>query len=111
MTINDKIFIYDLKIGLGILVRFNGIIVKENGISFFFKYDTFSTDQLHIYVRHLATIDNALDVFFEANNTWNPEYERFESKNDTHELYWFWLDDNKTKVMIITCFNIYKDKL
>ena len=91
------------------MVRFNGIIVKENGINFFFKYDISSTEQLHIYVRHLTTIDNALDVFFEGESTWNSEHQRFESKNDSHELYWFWLDDNKTKVMIITCFNIYKE--
>ena len=109
MTINDKLFIYDLKTSLGILVRFNGIIVKENGINFFFKYDALSKDQLHIYVRHLTSIDDALDVFFKDNNTWNQRNNRFESKNDTHELYWFWLDDNKSKVMIITCFNIYKD--
>ena len=91
------------------MVKFNGIIVKENGILFFFKYDDDSKEQLHIFVRHLTTIDNALDVFFDGESVWNEEYKRFETKNKTHELYWFWLDDKKTKVMIITCFSLNKE--
>lgn len=91
------------------MVKFNGIIVKENGILFFFKYDEISKDQLHIFVRHLTTIDNALNTFFDGKSIWNTKNERFETRNETHELYWFWLDDNKTKVMIITCFNLDKE--
>ena len=91
------------------MVKFNGIIVKENGILFFFKYDNTSKKQLHIFVRHLATIENALDAFFDGKSVWNEEYERFETRNETHELYWFWLDDEKTKVMIISCFRLDKE--
>lgn len=63
---------------------FSGLIVEEENIKFFFKYDNYSKEKLlHIWVRHLTTIDNALDVFFENNSTkWNDINERFESYND-----------------------------
>lgn len=88
-------------------MAFNGIIVEEENIKFFFKYDSDAKDKLlHIWVRHLTTIDNALDVFFENNSTiWNKKHERFESYSDKHGLYWFWLEKDK-KVMIISCFNV-----
>jgi hypothetical protein len=86
------------------LAKFKGIIVKENGILFFFKYDQSDPTQLHIFVRHLASIEDALDAYFDGTTLWNEENQRFESTNETHTLYWFWLDEKNTKVMIISCF-------
>lgn len=49
-------------------------IVEEQGITFFFKHDKAQSSLLHIYVRHLTTIDDALDVFFNTTPVWNEKY-------------------------------------
>lgn len=83
--------------------------VKENGITFLFKYEANQPDLLHIYVRHLTSIDDALDVYFTTKPKWNDVRKRFENYSDTHGIYWFWLDENK-KVMMITCFKTEENK-
>ncbi|HEY9680463.1 MAG TPA: hypothetical protein V6C86_02630 [Oculatellaceae cyanobacterium] len=79
--------------------------VVENGIRFVFKMDEVDPDMLHIYARHLTTIDDALDVYFDSEPSWNEQFERFENYTDTHGLYWFWLDEPKV-VMIVSCFRL-----
>jgi len=79
-------------------------VVESEGITFFFAYDKDAPDILHIYVRHLTEIDDALDVFFDGQSTWNSKHERFETYNTTHGLFWFWLNQKERKVMVITCF-------
>jgi hypothetical protein len=79
--------------------------IRENGITFLFKYEPEAPELLHIYVRHLTTVDDALDVYFTTTPKWNEERNRFENYSETHGIYWFWLDENK-KVMMITCFRI-----
>lgn len=60
---------------------------------------------LHIYARHMCSPEDAINVFFETEeDEWDPEFRRFESFTDTHGLYWFWMDEEKTVVMIISCF-------
>ena len=80
--------------------------VRERGISFVFKYDADAPDLLHIYARHLTTIDDALDVFFDhsAQQAYNAEHQRYERYSRTHGLYWFWLKPDSV-VMVITCFS------
>ena len=82
--------------------------VRENGIVFVFKTDDADPEILHIYARHLTTIDDALDVYFDtsARESVNPDHDRFERFNATHGLYWFWLDQPGRVVMVITCFNL-----
>ncbi len=79
--------------------------VREQGIVFYFKYDDQHPEFLHIYVRHLTDVDDALDTFFDSNrhDEWNEERRRWESQSATHMLYWSWLEEGK-KVLIITCF-------
>lgn len=82
-------------------------IVRAKGHTFLFKYDSDAPGLLHIYVRHLTTITDALDTFFNASlNTWNTQYRRFEVFTDTHGLYWTWKDQEKKIVVIITCFKL-----
>jgi hypothetical protein len=59
---------------------------------------------LHIYARHLTTIDDALRVWFnpDVEDHWNERHQRFEVETDTHILYWTWLTPNE-RVLIITC--------
>lgn len=78
--------------------------VVENGIKFVFKYDDEAPDLLHIFARHLMTIDDALDLFFDEKPVWNKEFERYENYSDTQGLYWFWLNEQRKTVMIVSCF-------
>lgn len=81
--------------------------VREAGVRFVFKRDDVDPDLLHIFARHLTTIDDALDVFFSSTERrWNEEFERYESYNETHGLYWFWLDEAKKVVMVVSCFRL-----
>jgi hypothetical protein len=81
---------------------------REQGVVFVFKTDADDPELLHIYARHLTTVDDALDVFFDpgARETWNPQHQRFERYNGTHGLFWFWRDEAKKVVMVITCFTL-----
>ena len=82
--------------------------VRENGITFVFKYDDDDPSLLHIFARHLTSIDDALDVFFDAGaaEAWNDLHRRYERQSATHGLYWFWLDEAGRVVMVITCFTV-----
>lgn len=79
--------------------------VREEGITFLFKYEEDAPELLHIYVRHLTTVDDALDVYFKTTPKWNEERNRYENYSETHGIYWFWLNEFD-KIMIITCFKI-----
>ncbi len=78
---------------------------EEAGIRFVFKYDDDAPELLHIFARHLTTIDDALDTFFSGETTWNDERERFETYSESHGLFWFWLEEGRV-VMVITCFSL-----
>jgi hypothetical protein len=78
--------------------------VDDSGIRFVFKYDDADPSILHIFARHLTSIDDALDTFFEGETTWNPERRRFETYTETHGLFWFWLREGAV-VMVISCFS------
>ena len=80
--------------------------VEEAGTRIVFKYDDDAPELLHIFARHLTTIDDALDTFFEGEvETWNEERGRFETYSATHGLFWFWLEQDKV-VMVISCFRL-----
>lgn len=78
--------------------------VIDNGIKFVFKYDDQAPDLLHIYARHLTTIDDALDLFFDEKAVWNEQFQRYENYSDTHGMYWYWLNQQNKIVMIVSCF-------
>jgi hypothetical protein len=80
--------------------------VRENGITFVFKYDDTDPSIVHIFARHLTSIDDALDVYFDeaATQTYSDRHARFERFNATHGLFWFWIDEPGKVVMVITCF-------
>lgn len=80
--------------------------ITEEGITFLFKFDQVDPTILHIYARHLTDIDDALDVFFETQPTWNEQFRRFENYSATHGLFWFWRDESKKVIVIISCFRI-----
>lgn len=79
-------------------------IFKVRGITFVFKFDEDDPEILHIFARHLTSIDDALDVFFGTTPNWNLKKQRYENLSKTHGLYWFWLDESKKKVMVISSF-------
>jgi hypothetical protein len=47
--------------------------VVEDGITFVFKMDEVDPTLLHIFARHLTTIDDALDVYFGSTTAWNEQ--------------------------------------
>lgn len=82
------------------------VVKKIRGVTFFFKCEPEQPDLLHIFVRHLTTIEDALTVFFESEEVFNKKYSRYESSNDTHTIYWNWINESEKKIIIITCFKI-----
>lgn len=79
--------------------------VTKRGITFYFKTDAVDPTLLHIYARHLASPADAIDAFFDyESEEFNIDYDRYETKGTTWTIYWFWLNLEKTKVMIVTCF-------
>jgi len=82
-------------------------VVKARGYTFILKYDAAAPDILHIFARHLTGIPDVLDVFFNhTSKMWNEDHDRFETFTKTHGLYWFWRDEKKKVVVVITCFTI-----
>jgi hypothetical protein len=80
--------------------------VFENGIKFVFKYEEDFPDLLHIYARHLTTIDDALDVFFMTEPEWNEQFQRYENYSETHGIHWFWINKKQKVIMLVSCFRI-----
>lgn len=85
-------------------------VLKFSGKTFVFAKDlnplTNEWD-LHIYLRHLVTSEEAILAFFNiTEQTFNIKYERFEaySKKDNMCLYYFYYKGNKNIIMIITAF-------
>jgi hypothetical protein len=80
--------------------------VRSQGFTFLFAYDEADPTLLHIYARHLTTIEDALRVWLDQHHTveiWNEQNERFETRSESHVPSWTWLDDGET-VLIISCF-------
>ncbi|MBM3268589.1 MAG: hypothetical protein FJZ01_13145 [Candidatus Sericytochromatia bacterium] len=88
--------------------RFKKVIDRGHG--FVFKYDSTDPTILHNFARHLTTEQDAIDSFFDAeaiaSRIWNDERQRFEQFSATHGLYWFWLDEGASDVMVISCFKL-----
>ncbi|HEY9720894.1 MAG TPA: hypothetical protein V6D47_02710 [Oscillatoriaceae cyanobacterium] len=80
---------------------------EDSGYTFVFKYDEAFPEMLHYHVRHWPnTIDDAIDTFFADVGTWDERHQRFISQSDTHELLWYWIDETKKVVMVISCYRI-----
>ena len=80
--------------------------IKCNEFKFVFKYDEDNPEMLHIHVRHLTTTDDAIGLFFSQDPVWDEKYKRFENYSETHGLYWFWLNELKKVVMVVSCFRL-----
>lgn len=81
--------------------------VSEDEHVFVFKFDPSDPEQLHITVRHLTTVDDALDAFFDPDGKtrWNKRHKRFETYTASHTLYWYWIDEAGKVVMIVSCIS------
>lgn len=79
---------------------------EEGGIRFVFKYDEDAPELLHIYARHLTSVEDAVDTFFDGTTeTWNAARSRFETYSNTHGLFWFWIEEERV-VMVVSCFRL-----
>lgn len=80
-------------------------VVEYEGYRFFFKYDNLSPDLLHIFARRMFSLEDAIEVWFEGTFEIEiEEFERIETFTRSLGIYWFWLDDEQSKVMIVSCF-------
>lgn len=80
-------------------------VVKYEGFEFFFKYETDPPGMLHIYARGMFEPEDAIEVWFEGTEELeNVENDRFETYTDKRGIYWYWLNKEQTKIMIISCF-------
>ncbi len=62
----------------------------------------------YISTRHLTTPADAVRTFRQRsshNPVWEEQYRRFVTVGDTHVLYWYWLDEERT-AMVVTCFTL-----
>jgi L-amino acid N-acyltransferase YncA len=78
---------------------------QATGIEFVFKTDPDAPEMLHIYARHLTTVEDAMAAFREGEELWDATHRRFETYTTTHGLYWFWLEPGG-RVMVVSCFRI-----
>lgn len=75
------------------------------GYKFVFKYDDDFPDMLHIWVRHVKTVEDAVRIWLEGTESWNKKFQRFETYIDNEGLYWIWLEEDNV-IMVISCFDI-----
>ena len=83
--------------------KYKVVYYKEYKFIFKFENDT-KEEMLHIWIRHTTEPKDAIKTFLEGNTIWNKQNKRFETTNETHSVFWFWLDEDKKEIMIITCF-------
>ncbi len=80
--------------------------VYEKGHHFYFKYEPDFPELLHIFVRHRTTTQESIKTFFGGVTIWNERFNRNETTWFNYQLYWFWLDQRRRKIMVITCFTL-----
>ena len=80
--------------------------VRREGFTFLFAYDATDPSLLHIFARHMTSIEDALRVWFDPNaeDVWDERHQRFESRGETHVLLWTWRAGSEDTVLIISCF-------
>ena len=78
--------------------------VTVGGISFYFAYDSTDPNLLHIFARHLKTPDEAIRAWFRGQPEWNEIHSRFHSRAQGTEVTWFWIDEARRMVQIISCY-------
>lgn len=72
------------------------------GHKFVFNYDPSDPTQLHITVRHMGTVEDAITTFFDGDTTPDPKHNRFRTETEDHWLLWFWLNEADKVVMVIS---------
>ncbi|MEX1254389.1 MAG: hypothetical protein WEE64_08605 [Dehalococcoidia bacterium] len=86
------------------MVRREALIIEAGGERFRFYYDREVPEVLHITLRHGATPEDAIRVFFEGETRPQDEaHERFETVTRTHGLYWT-RHAHDQSVIVISCF-------
>lgn len=80
---------------------------RAQGITFVFKYEDDHPEILHIYARHLKEPDDAMDIFFSGQTSWNSNQNLWETLLDGEGVWWYWINEDKKVVMIVSCFDEY----
>jgi hypothetical protein len=79
--------------------------VTARGVTFVFKHEEDYPDLIHIWARHRKTEEDAIYIFFNGTTARNEEHDCWETKIGSEVLWWFWRNEERKIVMIITCFD------
>lgn len=79
--------------------------VRAKGITFVFKYEPDYPDILHIFARHLKKPDDAIHVYLSGTPKWKAEQQLWETRLNDEVVWWFWIDQGKSIVMVVSCFD------
>ena len=83
-------------------------VITCEGYKFYFKYENDYPDILHIYARGLLMPSEAISVWFDGTHEiYNNERQRWQTYTKTHGIYWLWLDEKNSRILIISCFRRY----
>jgi hypothetical protein len=81
--------------------------LRSGGITFVFKYESDQPGMLHIFARHLKEPDDAIYIFFNGETSWNSAQGLWETILDSEGLWWYWIDESKKVMMVVSCFDEY----
>lgn len=70
------------------------------------KKDTVEPSLLHIFARHLKSEENVFEIYFNGDTKWDKELDCFVTTFGNDELRWYWIDESKKVLMVVTCFQI-----
>ncbi len=86
------------------MARRQALIIEAEGERFRFYYDLTDPGVLHITRQHGTTPEDAIRTFFVgATEPWDETHLRFETRTETHGLYWT-RHAHDHAVIAISCF-------
>lgn len=88
----------------GAVARRQALIIEAQGERFRFYYDLEQPGVLHMTRQHGTTPEDAVRTFFAGvTEPWDEARLRFETRTDTHGLFWT-RHGHDQSVLIISCF-------
>lgn len=75
------------------------------GVTFYFAYDPLDPSMLHIFARHLKTPQDAIRAWLGGQAAWNEAHARFHSHYQGIEVTWFWINERRRMVQVISCYD------
>lgn len=74
---------------------------QVGGVTFFFSFDPDDETMLHIFARHTKTAEDAIRAWFGGMPEWNEQHSRYNGV----EVTWFWINEARRLVQVISCYS------